>query len=258
MTAQATVTVREPPPVQQPEVLEAMQEPEWWLQWYAFVVGAFLALGTAVGAFISFAFSVIGVFGVIIGSIQDWLGSSRYVRPLRVAIQTIPGTSREFGSGRDRDSNGIHRRSHAGVDMQPVNSHIANVDVDQRPVVYAVAGGTVISYGLNFFAGTNVLNVRKHDGRVVRYAEIVATISTAYGTPVRQGQAIGRLHPFNATTTLVGYSMLHLEYYMGTQTRDFSHPGNMTYDYVSLVGGRTFNRRRDLLNPTHFANLPNW
>jgi len=161
-----------------------------------------------------------------------------YVRPVRIPVHGIAGTHRAFGS---------RATAHAGIDFVP--THNLNQGIEEPfPNVYAVADGVIVRYA-HFFAGTYALEVRKDDGRIVRYGEIHAVDGIVVGTRVSQGQVIARMG------RMIGISeiMLHLEYFKGTATGSLSDPGNLTYDYVA---SRNFGRRRDLLDPTFFFYLP--
>ncbi len=154
----------------------------------------------------------------------------------RFPLGFIPKYGFHKGSGRrwfgaPRDSG---NRLHAACDL------IAS----RGTKVYAVAGGIPIRKK-GFYQGTYELLVW-HQPLWVRYGEIEEELpeGVELGTPIREGQHIanvGRL------------GMLHFEMYKGTATGEFTNPWNTKYDYV---GGKSFKRRRDLIDPTPF--LEQW
>lgn len=160
-----------------------------------------------------------------------------YIRPVRVAVQSIAGTGRAFGASR---TNG---RAHAGIDFAPTNQSL-------RPNVYAVASGVVL-HNVYFWAGTHEVAVQKDNGRIVRYAEITSSLRA--GNRVEQGQIIGQMV---RNTSASPATMLHLEYFMGNRTGNLTQDNpSQTYDHIT---SRNYRRRQDLLDPTPFFALPNW
>ena len=241
-----------------PEVLGAAQEPEWWLQLYGFVAGAFLALGAAVGAFLSFAFSWIGIFyTLIIPSLLFWQLTPTFRRPIRVGNTTLTA-NQSFAAGRPVSSTNP-TRNHAGVDFAGGFGALATL-----PTVYAITDGTIISSAY-FWEGTYVLNVQNNNGTVFRYTEIIITLSADErrpGQPIRRGQPIGRIARGSAERQRLGV-VFHLEYFQGTATGELGTAtvvsNRQVYDYLpNNITPRVFNRRRDLLDPTWVHRLPQW
>jgi len=161
-----------------------------------------------------------------------------YVRPVRVTVKDIYGTHRAFASRSGR---------HAGIDFVPAHN-LAEGLVAPFPNIYAVADGEVIRYA-HFYRGTYALEIRKDDGRIVRYCELHAVGGVYVGARVEQGQIIALM----GRMTGISEVMLHLEYYKGTATGSLTQPGNRTYNYVA---SNNLGRRRDLLDPTFFFHLP--
>jgi len=133
------------------------------------------------------------------------------------------------------------------------------------PAVYAVTDGTIISYQVDWWEGTNFLNVRNADGTVFRYAEIISTLSAAErapGQPIERGQMIGRIARGSQARQDQGV-VFHLEQFRGTATGDLGTAtvvsGRQVYDFVPTnITPRVFNRRRDLEDPTWVHRLPRW
>jgi len=120
--------------------------------------------------------------------------------------------------------------------------------------VQAATDGTVVAYLVEYYAGTDALYVKNDDGSFITYAEI--TSSKRPNNRVSKGEIIGSTKRHDNG----GYSMLHLEYYMGKNINGtaynnppYSDTTNTTYDFVT---NRNYQRRRDLLDPTPFALLP--
>jgi|GEM_PF-2842002 len=170
----------------------------------------------------------------------------RYVRPVRVAIEPIIGQV-TFGWPRSGGT-----RAHAGVDFAPLAAYRGSSG--NRPNVYAVADGVVVRYA-PFYRGTNALEIVKDDGRIVRYTEINRIADLNVGDRVYQGQVIAFIVPMIGLTR----TMLHLEYYYGYDPAGNPVTGSLTqnnpnnYYYVPV---RNYQRRRDLLDPTFFTELP--
>jgi murein DD-endopeptidase MepM/ murein hydrolase activator NlpD len=133
---------------------------------------------------------------------------------------------RRFGANRGE-------RLHAACDLyRPINEQ-----------VYAVADGTVIRAGKEFFQGTYALEVLHSGGFVVRYAEITKNPAPGIklGAKVKMGQVIGYVGKVNSGCCK---PMLHFELYSGAQT------GSLT------TGRGKYHRRTDLLDPTKY--LQKW
>lgn len=106
-----------------------------------------------------------------------------------------------------------------------------------RPI-RAVADGTVIQAPYYFYLGTNALEVHHPGLGTVRYGEIstVRTVDLHGGEHVKEGQIIAYVGRLDG----LSYQMLHFELYAGTAS------GPLT-----VVGNPPFQRRHDLINPTH-------
>ncbi|MCL2362048.1 MAG: M23 family metallopeptidase [Defluviitaleaceae bacterium] len=167
----------------------------------------------------------------------------QYVRPVSVPVVPVDGTFRAFGASRSGGT-----RNHAGIDFVPEFNIRHGLTADDFPFVYAVVDGVVISY-YHFYRGTNALAIEKSNGRIVRYTEIHALAGISVGSRVEQGQPIARM----ARMTGINEIMLHLEYFMGTSEGSLTNRSNTSYDYVPP---RNYQRRRDLLDPTPFFDLP--
>jgi len=179
--------------------------------------------------------------------IDGWKGGTQvddvqYVRPVRVPIHPIAGTHRVFGS---------RGGAHAGIDLVPTHNLRQGLQ-EPFPYVYAVADGVVIAYYL-FYRGTYALEIRKDDDRIVRYCEIHALDGVRVGVRVKQGQEVARM----GRMTGINEVMVHLEYFKGTASGGLTNRNNIypnwQYDYVTPMN---FSRRRDLLDPTFFSELP--
>ncbi|MCL2105606.1 MAG: hypothetical protein FWH26_00855 [Oscillospiraceae bacterium] len=153
-------------------------------------------------------------------------------------------TGRAFGYTSSSSVRGA--RAHAAVDFL-----VRDFGVDD---VQAATDGTVVAYLVEYYAGTDALYVKNDDGSFITYAEI--TSSKRPNNRVSKGEIIGSTKRHDNG----GYSMLHLEYYMGKNINGtaynnppYSDTTNTTYDFVT---NRNYQRRRDLLDPTPFALLP--
>lgn len=130
-------------------------------------------------------------------------------------------------------------RAHAALDlMRPAGTKVYAMD---DGVVQRVYRGT-------FYAGTGAVEVRHSDGSVALYGEVKVLAKLKKGSKVSKGQLIA-----NVQGSGRGKAMLHLEVYAGTATGNLTVRGNSKYDYVTK---RSYQRRRDLLNPTKVASLP--
>ena len=168
---------------------------------------------------------------------------------------------RQFGRPRE---NG--KRAHAGCDLiAPVGTPI-----------YAVADGRIIEYD-HFYRQTYFIEVDHHDF-IVRYGEVQPPWEKAQGfqkpppqsqcrglavkfnkkeggTPVKRGDVIGWVGQLREVkkngSVKIGGHMIHFEMYKKTATGDLTQPSNKIYDYVP---NKTYKRRRDILDPTHFLD----
>ncbi len=131
---------------------------------------------------------------------------------------------RRFGAGR---SGG--RRVHAAADLYQTKN---------APII-AVASGKAISGLYFFYQGTYALEVKHAGGFVVRYGELTGRQARGVrsGSTLSAGQEIGYMGKVNSGCCT---PMLHFEMYKGTQA------GSLT------TGGRGFQRRGDLINPTSY------
>lgn len=131
---------------------------------------------------------------------------------------------RRFGAGR---SGG--RRIHAAADLYQTRN---------APIV-AVANGKAISGLYFFYQGTYAIEVKHSGGFVARYGEMTGKQASGVrsGATLSAGQQIGYMGKVNSGCCT---PMLHFELYKGTQR------GPLT------TGGRGYQRRGDLLNPTSY------
>ncbi|MFO0615769.1 MAG: M23 family metallopeptidase [Polyangiaceae bacterium] len=105
--------------------------------------------------------------------------------------------------------------------------------------IRAIADGRVIQAPYYFYLGTNALEVDHGSLGVVRYGEISSAkvIHLGAGHRVKRGEVIAYVGLLDG----LGWSMLHFELYKGTMS------GPLT-----VVGNPPYQRRGDLVNPTHF------
>lgn len=130
---------------------------------------------------------------------------------------------RSFGSPRDKGG-----RKHAGCDLY------AQAGAD----VLAVEDGVVLLGPYRFYDGVYALEVQ-HPSGVVRYGEIAPAPAIAAGTPVREGQVLGRVGKMRT----IPRSMLHFELYSGSgrgPLTDLKKPPYL--------------RRADLTDPSDFLD----
>lgn len=158
------------------------------------------------------------------------LDASKYHRPISNSY-SITGAFNNSRSG----------RSHAAVDF----------GAPHGTPIYAIANGTVRYHASdNYYLGTTAFAVENDDGTWCVYAEIATR--PAIGSRVSKGQQISTVKKNTS-----GSAMLHFEMYAGTSSGNpFNQKSNNTYDYVKPNYGGTFQRRRDLVNPTNIANAP--
>lgn len=131
---------------------------------------------------------------------------------------------RRFGAGR---SGG--RRIHAAADLYQSKN---------APII-SVAPGKAISGLYFFYQGTYAIEVKHSGGFVVRYGELTGKKASGVrsGSAVKAGQEIGYMGKVNSGCCS---PMLHFELYKGTGR------GPLT------TGGRGYQRRSDLINPTKY------
>ncbi|MBP3633834.1 MAG: peptidoglycan-binding protein [Oscillospiraceae bacterium] len=156
---------------------------------------------------------------------------ANWVKPVKAAILSVPGTGRAFGAYRTSS------RSHAGIDYY--------VSGGSGTPVYAMQSGKVIEYISDFYYGTSAVAIQHADGSIARYCEI--STSLRMGSSVSRGQQIGKIK----ANSLDGGTMLHLELYLGTASGSLTNSSNTRYDYVS----GQYKRRRDIIDPTFLLNL---
>lgn len=135
-------------------------------------------------------------------------------------------------------SNRGSTRAHAGADLYaPLGTW-----------VHAIAPGRVLQGPYAFYASTYALEV-DHGDFIARYGEIQAHTSVRQGDHVQAGQRIARVG--HLVGIRVPSDMLHLELYRGTAS------GALTVrDATSAKrhDGVSFQRRRDLMDPTALVN----
>ncbi len=151
-------------------------------------------------------------------------GALGYIFPTRSRpMQSYKSGGRAFGAGRNEG-----RRQHAGVDI------CRNLGDEVR----AVADGVVIQGPYHFYNNTAAIEVRKADGAILLYGEIMQgrNAGVGPGAIVKKGQTIG----FVGDTGGESPPMLHLEMYTGRGQ------GPLT----NRQSGGSFQRRSDLANPT--------
>lgn len=124
-------------------------------------------------------------------------------------------------------------RSHAACDLYRYKD---------EPIL-SVAPGVVIRDLYYFYQGTYALEVRHSGGFIVRYGELTGQKESGVsnGKKVKMGQRIGYMGKVNSNCCR---PMLHFELFKGTATGALSQKGNK------------FQRRSDLLDPTHY--LQKW
>lgn len=161
---------------------------------------------------------------------------------------THPYHGRGAGMRAFRASRSSGTRAHAGIDLyQP----------DFTPVL-AMADGVVTRVD-GFYMQTHVVEV-DHGTFLARYGEVdPASIPVRRGQAVSRGQVVGRvgiLTKPNGRRLGVPSMMLHLEMYDKTEGAGSGSGGvaNLTRTHATSARdaftGRTFLRRRDLIDPT--------
>jgi len=295
-THRVTVRPRPVPPVEEPEVLGASLPPGvlMLIEMFGFTLDAALAMwelfqmnDTGELSFINYVilmgyalvFLIMvlpnisstfnSIFGPLIDAINALMRSTQPtpLRPVRIGNTTLTGGQR-FAAGRPIGAV-TYTRNHAGVDFA---GGFGRNGVP-LPNVYASTSGYVIRY-YYFWEGTLGIDVLNDDGTILRYTELIATLpglstsSPVRNTPtqnvrirVERGDVLGRLIP--NTQPGNGSAVLHLEYYRGSATGALGTAtvvsNRQVYDYLPQnITPRVFNRRRDLLDPTSFHQLPQW
>ncbi len=124
-------------------------------------------------------------------------------------------------------------RSHAACDLYRYKD---------EPIL-SVAPGVVLRDLYYFYQGTYALEVRHSGGFVVRYGEMTGKKESGVsnGKKVKMGQRVGYMGKVNSNCCR---PMLHFELFKGTKSGSLSSQGNK------------FQRRSDLLDPTHY--LQKW
>ena len=124
-------------------------------------------------------------------------------------------------------------RSHAACDLYRYKD---------EPIL-SVAPGVVLRGLYYFYQGTYALEVRHSGGFIVRYGELTGKkeIGVSNGKKVKMGQRVGYMGKVNSNCCR---PMLHFELFKGTKSGSLSQKGNK------------FQRRSDLLDPTHY--LQKW
>ena len=143
-------------------------------------------------------------------------------------------TSFTKGMMRFGGSRGGGSRAHAAVDLYRYKNE----------PVYSVAPGVVIRDLYFFYQGTYALEVMHSGGFVVRYGEMTGQVSNniAYGSQISMADRVGYIGKVNSGCC---EPMLHFELYSGKQRGPLTQNG-------AGDNGVVYNRRRDLLNPTHY------
>jgi murein DD-endopeptidase MepM/ murein hydrolase activator NlpD len=156
--------------------------------------------------------------------------TSQWLFPLKTEPYTPPAGI--FGCGRTRS------RIHAGIDLYAPSG----------TGVYAMAAGRVVSSGV-FYQGLKNLVVENDDGTTIHYAELEPV--AAVGDRVSQGQLIAKLR-----RNFDGTCMLHLEVYATVDEQPVIQNGNNDdYLYVPFEA-KSYERRRDLVDPSAVYALP--
>ena len=139
---------------------------------------------------------------------------------------------RRFGANR---SGG---RAHAGADLY----------FPEGTEVLAVADGVVTGGPYYFYNGTYAIEV-DHGPFLARYGEVQRDTLARAGDRVERGQPIARVGHLQGLT--LPSDMLHFELYDRTASGKLTQP---TQTSARHPNGRTFRRRRDLLDPTPFLH----
>jgi murein DD-endopeptidase MepM/ murein hydrolase activator NlpD len=155
--------------------------------------------------------------------------SSQWLFPLKVEPYTPPAGV--FGSNRTKS------RIHAGIDLY-ANSGTA---------VYAMTAGRVVSSGI-FYQGLKNLVVENDDGTTIHYAELVPLVEV--GDRVSQGQKIAILR-----CNFDGTCMLHLEIYASADSAPVIQDWNKDDFLYVPFASKSYERRRDLVDPSAVYSL---
>ena len=150
----------------------------------------------------------------------------------------------QFGNGRNNNT-----RTHAGLDFHvAVGTKIKAIEAGE--VLYASSTG--------FYAGTGDIQIKHSDNTVARYGEVGSYVKA--GEKVSRGQEIGYVKQ-HTHENCDGDHMLHLEMYYGRDksgtvlTGKLSDVGNKDYLYAPAPKYGTYERRKDLIDPTGSASL---
>jgi murein DD-endopeptidase MepM/ murein hydrolase activator NlpD len=149
--------------------------------------------------------------------------------PLKTEPYTPPAGV--FGSGR------TSRRIHAGIDLYaPTGTG-----------VYAMTSGRVFSIGI-FYQGLKSIVVENDDGTTLHYTELAPLVEI--GDRIEQGQLIARLRRNND-----GTCMLHLEIYAAIDDEPVIQDWNKDDFLYVPFETKSYNRRRDLVDPSAIYSL---
>lgn len=185
-------------------------------------------------------------------------------------------TSLNFGALRDKATKTTKDdTSHAGIDIYGNGGKASR---DGNAEVRAATTGTIVFIGpKGYVPGTEAQHVQvvNDDGSIINYGEIVPE-NLKVGMRVSAGQTLGK------TAKLIKQSMLHIEIYEGSQSRNGKtsaqaaeeakkayESGEKTdgtnfvtniseepsYTGGNKYNGNPFKRSKDLMNPTPFAAL---
>jgi murein DD-endopeptidase MepM/ murein hydrolase activator NlpD len=142
--------------------------------------------------------------------------------PFRPELSYKTG-GRKFGAGREGGG-----RKHAACDLV----------VPKGTEIYAVEDGEVIRGPKHFYHGTDAIEFKLTDGRIVRYCEIKGVPQgVQVGTKLKEGDVIAYVGKMYKD------SMLHFELYDGTATGKLTNRSNKPYE-----------RRKDLIDPTDYLD----
>ncbi|MCB0378199.1 MAG: M23 family metallopeptidase [Bdellovibrionales bacterium] len=151
---------------------------------------------------------------------------SGLIFPLKKApLRAYTSGGRQFGAGRSKG------RKHAACDLRR----------PYKDPIVAIDDGTVLRK-YYFYKGTDALEIRHSDGRVVRYGEVsqANTSGIRSGAKVKKGQQVAIVGQLSG-----GSSMLHFELYSGKSSGPLTQRDRKPYQ-----------RRADLVNPT--SELQKW